>query len=70
VISGVGGLGRMAIQYARAMGLHVAAVDVDHRKLDLAHQLGDSRRGQCPQRSKPPILPRQLSGVGRLMAIE
>ena len=40
VISGVGGLGHMAIQYARAMGLHVAAVDVDDRKLDLAHQLG------------------------------
>jgi propanol-preferring alcohol dehydrogenase len=30
----------MAIQYARAMGLHVAAVDVDDRKLDLARQLG------------------------------
>ena len=40
VISGVGGLGHMAIQYARAMGLHVAAVDVDDRKLDLARQLG------------------------------
>ncbi|HYY29080.1 MAG TPA: zinc-binding dehydrogenase, partial [Chthoniobacterales bacterium] len=40
VISGVGGLGHMAIQYARAMGLYVAAVDVDDRKLDLAHQLG------------------------------
>jgi propanol-preferring alcohol dehydrogenase len=48
VISGVGGLGHMAIQYARAMGLHVAAVDVDDRKLDLAHQLGDSRRGPAP----------------------
>ena len=40
MISGVGGLGHMAIQYPRAMGLHVAAVDVDDRKLDLAHQLG------------------------------
>jgi hypothetical protein len=28
VISGVGGLGHMATQYARAIGLHVAAVDV------------------------------------------
>jgi propanol-preferring alcohol dehydrogenase len=40
VISGIGGLGHMAIQYARAMGLHVAAVDVDDRKLDLAQELG------------------------------
>jgi alcohol dehydrogenase, propanol-preferring len=40
VVSGVGGLGHMAVQYARAMGLHVAAVDVDDRKLDLARRLG------------------------------
>lgn len=40
VISGVGGLGHMAVQYARAMGLNVAAVDVDQAKLDLAKALG------------------------------
>ncbi len=40
VISGVGGLGHMAVQYARAMGLNVAAVDVDEAKLALARQLG------------------------------
>ena len=40
VISGVGGLGHMAVQYARAMGLNVAAVDVDDGKLDLARRLG------------------------------
>jgi alcohol dehydrogenase, propanol-preferring len=40
VVSGIGGLGHMAVQYARAMGLHVAAVDVDERKLDLARRLG------------------------------
>ena len=39
VVSGVGGLGRMAVQYARAMGMHVAAVDVDDEKLELARQL-------------------------------
>jgi hypothetical protein len=33
----------MAVQYARAMGLHVAAVDVDDRKLDLARQLDAAR---------------------------
>ena len=40
VISGIGGLGHMAVQYAKAMGLHVAAVDVGEDKLALARQLG------------------------------
>ena len=40
VISGVGGLGHVAIQYAKAMGLHVAAVDVGEEKLQLARKLG------------------------------
>src|SRR5471032_733678 len=29
VISGIGGLGQLAVQYAKAMGLHVCAVDID-----------------------------------------
>jgi propanol-preferring alcohol dehydrogenase len=40
LISGVGGLGHMAVQYAKAMGRRVAAVDVGHDKLDLASRLG------------------------------
>jgi propanol-preferring alcohol dehydrogenase len=40
VISGVGGLGHVAIQYAKAMGLHVAAVDLGAEKLQLARKLG------------------------------
>ena len=40
VISGIGGLGHMAVQYAKAMGLNVAAVDVDDAKLALAQRLG------------------------------
>ena len=39
-ISGVGGLGHVAIQYAKAMGLHVAAVDVADDKLRMAKDLG------------------------------
>ena len=42
VISGIGGLGHMAVQYAKAMGLNVVAVDVDDAKLDLGRQLGAS----------------------------
>ncbi len=40
VISGVGGLGHLAVQYAKAMGLHVAAVDISADKLELAKKLG------------------------------
>ena len=40
VISGVGGLGQLAIEYAQAMGLHVAAVDVTESKLALARASG------------------------------
>jgi propanol-preferring alcohol dehydrogenase len=42
VISGIGGLGHMAVQYAKAMGLNVIAVDVDDAKLELARKLGAS----------------------------
>ena len=39
-ISGIGELGHIAVQYAAAMGLHVAAIDVDDGKLALARSLG------------------------------
>jgi propanol-preferring alcohol dehydrogenase len=42
VVSGVGGLGHLAIQYATAMGLRVIAVDVADDKLALARKLGAS----------------------------
>ena len=39
-ISGVGGLGHVAIQYAKAMGLNVAALDISDDKLALARAAG------------------------------
>ena len=39
-ISGIGGLGHVAVQYAKAMGLHVVALDVAEEKLALARNLG------------------------------
>lgn len=40
VVSGAGGLGHLAIEYAKAMGLHVCAVDIDDDKLAHATRLG------------------------------
>ncbi|MDY6808254.1 MAG: alcohol dehydrogenase AdhP [Actinomycetota bacterium] len=40
VISGIGGLGHVAVQYATAMGMRVAAVDIGDDKLALARELG------------------------------
>lgn len=39
-VSGIGGLGHMAVQYAKAMGMHVVAADIFDDKLALAKQLG------------------------------
>jgi propanol-preferring alcohol dehydrogenase len=39
-VSGIGGLGHIAIQYAKAMGLHVVALDVSEEKLSLARSVG------------------------------
>jgi alcohol dehydrogenase, propanol-preferring len=54
-ISGIGGLGHLAVQYAKAMGLHVAALDVGEEKLALARSLGadvavDARATDAAQR--------------------
>jgi propanol-preferring alcohol dehydrogenase len=40
VVSGIGGLGHLAVQYAKAMGLHVIGVDIADDKLQLAREMG------------------------------
>ena len=47
VISGIGGLGHVAIQYAKAMGLYVIAIDVDEAKLSLAKKIGADAAFDC-----------------------
>ncbi len=51
-ISGIGGLGHLAIQYGKAMGLQICAIDIDERKLAHAKLLGadcvvDARANDC-----------------------
>ncbi|WP_285025473.1 alcohol dehydrogenase AdhP [Plantibacter sp. ME-Dv--P-122b] len=42
-IFGIGGLGHLAVQYARIVGGSVIAVDIEDEKLDLAKELGAER---------------------------
>jgi propanol-preferring alcohol dehydrogenase len=39
-ISGIGGLGHLALQYAKIFGASVAAIDITDEKLELARELG------------------------------
>jgi propanol-preferring alcohol dehydrogenase len=67
VISGIGGLGHLAVQYAKAMGLNVVAVDVDDRKLDLARSLGATLAVNA--RSEDPIafVKKQIGGANGVL---
>jgi len=63
VISGIGGLGHMAVQYARAMGLNVAAVDVDDGKLELARRLGATVTVNAKTTDPVAFLKREIGGA-------
>jgi len=63
VISGIGGLGHMAVQYARAMGLNVAAVDVDEAKLALARRLGAEVAVNAAQGDPVAAIRREIGGA-------
>lgn len=62
-ISGIGGLGHMAVQYARAMGMHVAAIDVHPEKLDLARKLGATVTLNAAEEDPAAALQAQIGGV-------
>ncbi|MFF7706518.1 alcohol dehydrogenase AdhP [Pseudomonas sp. NPDC007930] len=63
VISGIGGLGHMAVQYARAMGLNVAAVDIDDGKLALARRLGAEVTVNARELDPAKYLKEQIGGA-------
>lgn len=63
VIVGVGGLGHIAVQYARAMGLHVAAVDVADEKLDLARSLGAELSVNAMQEDPAAYIQKEIGGA-------
>jgi len=64
VISGAGGgLGHVAIQYAKAMGLHVAAVDLGPEKAALARRLGAEIAIDAKTQDPPAEIQKQIGGA-------
>jgi len=63
VISGAGGLGHVAIQYAKAMGMHVAAVDLGPEKTALARKLGAEIAIDAKTQDPPTEIQRQIGGA-------
>jgi propanol-preferring alcohol dehydrogenase len=61
-ISGCGGLGHVAIQYAKAMGLYVCAVDIDDGKLKHAKRLGADLMVNAKTANPAEILKKEIGG--------
>jgi len=61
-ISGIGGLGHLAVQYAKVMGLHIAAIDIDDGKLDHAKRLGADLMINAKKNDPAAILKKEIGG--------
>jgi propanol-preferring alcohol dehydrogenase len=66
-ISGVGGLGHLAIQYAKAMGLRVAAIDISEDKLELAKKVGADIVLNASKVDTPTFLQKEVGGLDGLL---
>ncbi|MET3980251.1 D-arabinose 1-dehydrogenase-like Zn-dependent alcohol dehydrogenase [Mucilaginibacter sp. UYP25] len=62
-ISGIGGLGHLAVQYAKAMGLHVAAIDIADDKLHLAKSLGADLTVNAMEQDPGEYLKKETGGM-------
>jgi propanol-preferring alcohol dehydrogenase len=63
VISGVGGLGHVAIQYAKAMGMHVAAVDLGPDKMKLARSIGADLTVDAKEEDPAQAIQKKIGGA-------
>ncbi|MFE8872606.1 alcohol dehydrogenase AdhP [Acetobacter persici] len=62
-ISGIGGLGQMAVQYGVAMGLNVVAVDIDDEKLAIARKLGAALTVNARETDPAAFMQKEVGGV-------
>ncbi|MEO7112656.1 MAG: zinc-dependent alcohol dehydrogenase [Polyangiaceae bacterium] len=61
-ISGIGGLGHLGIQYAKAMGLNVCAIDIDDGKLAHAKRLGADLTINAKASDPAAVLKKEIGG--------
>lgn len=69
IIMGVGGLGHIAIQYARELGFRVGAVDIDDKKLALAQSLGAELIVNCSDSAEAMALVRRELGGAQAVLV-
>ncbi len=62
-ISGIGGLGHVAVQYAKAMGMNVAAIDIADDKLALAKRLGADVVVNAKNEDPATVIKKETGGV-------
>ena len=62
-ISGIGGLGHVAVQYAKAMGLRVAAIDIAEDKLALAREFGAEVTVNALEEDPAAVLQEKIGGA-------
>ena len=62
-VSGIGGLGHMAVQYAKSVGLNVVAVDIHDDKLALARSLGADLTFHAVEQDPVAELQKLMGGV-------
>ncbi|MDQ8006665.1 MAG: alcohol dehydrogenase AdhP [Pedobacter sp.] len=62
-ISGIGGLGHVAVQYAKAMGMNVAAIDIADDKLALAKRLGADIVVNAKNEDPAAVIKKETGGV-------
>lgn len=68
-IYGIGGLGHVALQYAKAMGFHVVAVDITDEKLALAKQLGADIAVNGQNIDPAEVIQQQVGGVQAAISV-
>lgn len=67
-VTGIGGLGHMAVQYAKRMGMRCVAVDVADDKLALARELGADEVVNAAEEDPVARITTELGGVHGVLA--
>lgn len=68
-IYGIGGLGHVALQYAKAMGFNVVAVDIADEKLELAKNLGADIAINGRKEDPAEAIQQQVGGVQAAISV-